>query len=345
MSRRALLLGLLTALVLATGACWPWEDSSAPPPEVPTPTPPKVEEAGQSSPSIEGRLLYARDGSIWLRTGTTARRLTEGILATQPAWSPDGTYIAFVVEGEGYSDLWVMAADGSNPHPITNSRPETTPGTSAFVYSALWAFQPQWMPPDGTWLSYISHFPPQARTSTMSIWIVRPDGSERQRYLPMQAVESPTWSPDGHMLAFTHFIEDGAQLRYYDVDTDAVLRLGEDVAGVERYDPAWSPDGLWIAYAARQAGRTDLWAMPSPQNPLYEGEWSPVRLTDLGAARGPAWSPAGKQIAFIAAKGDSFDLWLLDLKIEPGQAPQPAGVEQLTTNANVDATARPSWAP
>ncbi len=345
MSRRTASLVLLTLLALAAGACWPWEENGVPPPDVPTPTPPKVEEAGQSSPYVVGRLLYAREGSIWLRTGTTARRLTEGLQATQPAWSPDGTRIAFVVRGEGYADIWIMSADGSAPRPVTSSRPAAAPGTPEFARAALWALQPQWRPPAGDWLTYISHFLTQSYTSPMHIWLVRPDGSERQRYLAVSAVESPAWSPNGRMLAFALFSNGGSQLRYYDADSDAVLRLGPDVAGIDRYDPAWSPDGQWIAYAARQAGRTDLWAMPSPQNPLFTGEWAPVRLTDMGAAREPAWAPGGQQLAFVAARGDSFDLWLLKLTVAPDQPPVPAEVQQLTTDANIDATARPSWAP
>ena len=348
--RRFSLLSLLFIIALAATGCRLWPGPPAPSTPLPTPTPPRVEDAGKRSPVVEGRLLYARGGSIWLRSGTTAQRLTEGLWATQPCWSPDGRQVVFIVRDEAYSDLWVMDADGRNGHPLTANRSEVAGFTPEFAHSSFWAFQPQWGPPEGEWIYYISHTRPEALSSNMSIWMIRPDGTEEHRLLPMNGqVESPVWSPDGQMLAFAYMpYETGPQLHYYDPNSGQVLDLGEKVEGIERYDPAWSPDGAWIAYAARQRGpteSTDIWVMPSPLNPLFFGDWSSVRLTEQGAARAPAWSPDGKQMAFIAVESDSFDLWLLNLEWAPGQPPKPAGAEKLTSGAQVDATARPSWAP
>ena len=35
-----------------------------------------------------------------------------------PAWSPDGSQIAFITDRNGSYEIWVMNADGSNQHPI-----------------------------------------------------------------------------------------------------------------------------------------------------------------------------------------------------------------------------------
>jgi Tol biopolymer transport system component len=35
-----------------------------------------------------------------------------------PAWSPDGTQIAFITDRNGSYEIWVMNADGSNQHPL-----------------------------------------------------------------------------------------------------------------------------------------------------------------------------------------------------------------------------------
>jgi len=339
---------IFLALLLFLSACVPWEAGRpAPGTPAPTPTPPQVEEAGKHSPSIAGRLLYARGGNIWLRKGTTAERLTDLGTATQPAWSPDGKQIAFTVRGESYSDIWVMDADGKNARAITRNRSPAKEGTLEYVLSSYWAFQPQWVLPDGTWLVYISHPAPRSSVSEMAIYAIRPDGSDEHRVLMLDGnIESPSWSPDGSLLAFAYMpYATGPQLRYYDPESGRVRALGPDREGIERYDPAWSPDGQWIAYAARQNGTTDLWLMPSPLNPLYAGDWSPVRLTSQGRARAPAWAPSGEQIAFVAEEEGCFDLWLLDLEVIPGQPPQPKQVEKLTSGAQVDATARPSWAP
>src|SRR5512136_2464177 len=93
---RLLLIVLLLGLSLASGGCSLWEAPPSPDQTpAPTATPPQEQEAGPSSPAIDGRLLYASAGHIWLRTGTTGHRLTEATTGTQPAWSPDGTQIAF----------------------------------------------------------------------------------------------------------------------------------------------------------------------------------------------------------------------------------------------------------
>ena len=347
--RKILLLCMLVTVASTVGGCRLWT-TPAPPPETPPPTatPPQVEEASKHSPSVEGRLLYARAGNIWLRSETTSQRLTEGVWATQPCWSPDGRQIVFVVRGDKYSDLWIMDADGKNVHPITSNASESPGYTLESAYSSFWAFQPQWAPAAaGEWITFISHGRPESSSSNMSIWQIQPDGSNEQRYLPRNGqTETPTWSPDGQLLAFTSMpYQTGPQLRYYDPTSGNVMELGPDVEGIERYDPAWSPDGAWIAYAARQGRQTDLWLMPSPLNPFFFGDWSPLRLTERGSARSPAWSPTGRQIAFIAGENDSFDLWLLNLDLVPGQPPKPAREEKLTSGLQVDATARPNWAP
>ncbi len=345
---KRLLLGLLLAVGLVTAGCGLWDTPPVRPTPQPTPTPPKVEDAGYSSPSVQGRILYARDGNIWLRSGTSAQRLTEGMWATQPAWSPDYRQIAFVVKGEGYSDVWVMDADGRSQHPLTDNRSSALEGTKSYVQSSYWAFQPQWLP-SGESIGFISHGPTQKATTTLTVYVISRDGATEQRYLNPQEgqVEMPSWTPGEEIMVYTLFTYvHGAQLRYLDVNVNFIATLGRDIEGIERYDPALSPDGQWVMYVARQGGKSDLWVMPSPLNPLYTTEWSPVRLTNKGTARGPAWSPDGQRVVFIAEENDSFDLWLLNLELVPEQIPQPAGgALKLTNGAHVDAASHPSWAP
>jgi len=70
---------------------------------------------------------------VWiveLSTGQTGRLSTPGAayLDEAPAWFPDGTRLAFQSNRTGTMEIWVMAADGSNPRQLTGL---TETGTGA----------------------------------------------------------------------------------------------------------------------------------------------------------------------------------------------------------------------
>ncbi len=54
--------------------------------------------------------------------GSDRRRLTSGPAVNEdPAWSPDGTRIAFQSTRDGNFEIYVMDADGSDPINLTRS--------------------------------------------------------------------------------------------------------------------------------------------------------------------------------------------------------------------------------
>jgi len=67
-----------------------------------------------------------RDDEVWVidRDGRHARNLTRDHGNDwSPAWSPDGSTIAFASTRSGSLELWTMASDGSNPkRPIELTR-------------------------------------------------------------------------------------------------------------------------------------------------------------------------------------------------------------------------------
>ena len=52
---------------------------------------------------------------VWVAhaDGTGARRVSGDLLATMPAWSPDGTRLAFAVEGDGVWMVWLAGGRSS----------------------------------------------------------------------------------------------------------------------------------------------------------------------------------------------------------------------------------------
>jgi TolB protein len=96
------------------------------------------------------------------------------------------------------------------------------------------------------------------------------------------------------------------------------------------YNPAWSPDGAWLAFTSERDGSADLYRV-RPDGDQLE------RLTD-GAALDDqaAFSPDGRQIVFVTSRaGGTADLWLLDV--------QTRRATPLTSGPGGDF--RPAWSP
>ncbi len=96
------------------------------------------------------------------------------------------------------------------------------------------------------------------------------------------------------------------------------------------YDPAWSPDGGWIAFTSERNGSADLYRM-KPDGTNLE------RLTDSAAYDDQAaFSGDGQQIVFVTTRADgTADLWTLDIRTQRAKA--------LTSGPGGDY--RPSWSP
>jgi hypothetical protein len=112
-------------------------------------------------------------------------------------------------------------------------------------------------------------------------------------------VQSPTWRPDGHALAFVASRR-GAPGIYVVSDDGTGLRpliaRGRTGSG----DPAFSPDGRFIAYSRAFRG-SEIW--------IARADGSHPRLLIRNGRENiqPTWSPDGKRIAFVhrTASGDS----------------------------------------
>ena len=135
--------------------------------------------------------------------GREHRRLRPGReWQTAPAWSPDGTRIAFLLDG----NLHTMAADGSDPRSIA-------PGISGIYEPPAWS-------PDGTRLAFRG----SARSwREVSLYVVDADGSNLT-LVADGAEGAPAWSPDGTRIAF---LQDGALDVLYIFELDGALTSAE----------------------------------------------------------------------------------------------------------------------
>jgi TolB protein len=275
--------------------------------------------------TLAGRLLFVKEGNVWLWTEGRARQLTTGDTWMHPQWSPDGTEIAYVYRGANFSDIFVMSGDGSNSRRLTR-------GQSASITDNDWTFRPTWSPSGGQ-IAFVS----DKNSYNTAVWMMNRDGTAAQQLLPIneahQADDALSWSPDGKQIAVASFGKEVSQIALLDPVRRTLRTLTEQPRGA--LDPAWSPDGKAIAYAARESTAMDIRVRlldEEVDQPVVKG----------GLARAPTWSPDSRHLAYISSRDGSFEIYVVDIITESGK-PVAANERQLTFGLNVDAPSGLSW--
>ncbi len=245
-------------------------------------------------PARNGLIALDADGDIWVVNpdGTGLRQLTTGpAFEHGPAWSRDGTRIAFWSQETqgGPSSLIVADADGSDPIVIATDDAGRTP-----LQFLDWS-------PDGGHVTYSLGTDP-AYTMDSRVFVAATDGSTgaRQTGDPDLTARQPSWSPDGTLIAFSGSAAGGIEESYYPdqgvylmaADGTGVRRLSKVSSGTlwEFYRTEWSPDGRRLASTVRD----HAW--------VFEADGSaegPLTASTSGAALVPRWSPDGETILFV----------------------------------------------
>jgi TolB protein len=282
---------------------------------------------------LPGRLLFVKDGDLWVFEAGAPRQLATGGTWSQPTWSPDGSSLAYVYRGTNFSDIFVTDARGEAQTRLTSSQ-------SSILDDNDWNFRPAWSP-DGSQIAFAS----DRKTAYPALWLMNAEDGSRLRSVPMagvnsESVDAISWAPDGERLAVTLFAGTGpSQIAIVPVDTNLreQARLLTDRAG-GALDPAWSPAGSWIAYAGREGYTSEVFASRPDGSDV-------VRLTNDGVLdRSPTWSPDGEHLAYLTNKSGWFEAWVIDLSTDPSGVLVASGdPHPLTKDLHLDAAAGLAW--
>jgi len=294
MRRAIILLGVSMALLFLASALLPTEPSA-------------------QTTSTEGKIVYVKQGTepsdncdlqsgcddLWVMDadGTNQTNLTntpdtnEG----QPAWSPDGTKIAFTGPGDlnedgsgGLGDIYVMDADGTNRTNLTD--------TPDFL-----DYRPSWAP-SGAQLTFVREVPGRVISEQQDIFVIDANGENANNLTQTDANEDdPAWSPDGTKIAFSGVRNGGEEILTMDPDGQNEEILTGD--GSDAFDeaPDWSPDSTKVVFQKQsQVGGCcepwEIWAVNR------DGSGDTNLSNDPSYDTGPSWSPDGSEIIFSSTR-------------------------------------------
>ena len=194
------------------------------------------------------------------------QRLTRNrVRDADPAWSPDGTRIAFVRR----DDLAVINTDGTGFRRLTEAGADSDPAWS----------------PQGGRIAFVR----SAGESSTIRWLDLRSGREGRFPWSGQGQRDPAWSRRGP-LAYAGATEDGTSDLFLAAPTaraaKQVVAPGDDV------EPAWSPDGRSVAFSSNRAGTFDIYVMGTDALEIRQ------LTAGAGDETSPVWSPDGTRVVF-----------------------------------------------
>jgi serine/threonine protein kinase len=219
---------------------------------------------------------------------------------SNPAFSPDGKRLALDIFDGKRSDIWVYEWERDTLTRLT--------------FAGKGNANPVWTP-DGQRIAYSS----QEKTGRYNLWWIRADGGgNAQRLAESKSGQSAgSWRPDGKVLAFS---QDNSGTNYdiltlsIEGDEKSGWKPGESKPFVNspsaEVQPAFSPDGRWLAYESSESGSYEVFVRPFPGP---GGKWQ----ISTGGGVLPRWSRNGKELFYrttdskimevtYTAAGDSF---------------------------------------
>ncbi|GDX78772.1 protein TolB [Deltaproteobacteria bacterium] len=218
------------------------------------------------------------------------------------------TRVAFVANGSGNKEVYVMDVDGGGKRQITKNKSIN--------------LAPRWNH-SGTALCFTSYF-----NGNPDLYVADLLKSAIRRVSARTGINTGcSWSPSGESIALT--LSPGSDSDIFTIDPLAGTQIARLTSspGID-VSPSWSPDGSKLAFVSERGGGAQIYVMNADGSNVHRVSFQGAQNTS------PSWSPKGDKIAFVGRDG-GFDVFTVNL--------DGSGMTRVTQGAGDNED--PSWSP